>query len=152
MAVIQIPFLLRLHLYKGGAAEKGDQLQKALPGRVDMGFALLPDSGKPCLHQPLRYCIDRRCSGGVGGVKNQVATAHKGIRAVFSRKGKITSQQLGTQSAVGLNGRSVSRHKHNLMKRLLILLVKGYSYLVSPFLGNNCRYYPTLLRVCPGGD
>ncbi|MES9906329.1 MAG: membrane protein insertion efficiency factor YidD [Sedimenticola sp.] len=29
------------------------------------------------------------------------------------------------------------------MKRLLILLVKGYSYLVSPFLGNNCRYYPT---------
>ncbi|MEJ1435704.1 MAG: membrane protein insertion efficiency factor YidD [Candidatus Sedimenticola sp. (ex Thyasira tokunagai)] len=29
------------------------------------------------------------------------------------------------------------------MKRLLILLVKGYSYLISPFLGNNCRYYPT---------
>ncbi|MES9898271.1 MAG: membrane protein insertion efficiency factor YidD [Sedimenticola sp.] len=29
------------------------------------------------------------------------------------------------------------------MKRLLILLVKVYSYLISPFLGNNCRYYPT---------
>ncbi len=29
------------------------------------------------------------------------------------------------------------------MKRLLIRLVRGYSYLVSPFLGNNCRYYPT---------
>ena len=29
------------------------------------------------------------------------------------------------------------------MKRFFILLVKGYSYLISPFLGNNCRYYPT---------
>ena len=29
------------------------------------------------------------------------------------------------------------------MKRFLILLVKGYSTLLSPVLGNNCRYYPT---------
>jgi hypothetical protein len=29
------------------------------------------------------------------------------------------------------------------MKRLLITLVRGYSLLISPFLGNNCRYYPT---------
>ncbi len=29
------------------------------------------------------------------------------------------------------------------MRRFLILLIKGYSYLISPFLGNNCRYYPT---------
>ena len=29
------------------------------------------------------------------------------------------------------------------MKKLLILLVKFYSTLISPVLGNNCRYYPT---------
>ncbi len=29
------------------------------------------------------------------------------------------------------------------MRRLFVLLIKGYSYLISPFLGNNCRYYPT---------
>ena len=29
------------------------------------------------------------------------------------------------------------------MKRLLILLIRGYGYLISPFLGNNCRYYPS---------
>jgi len=29
------------------------------------------------------------------------------------------------------------------MKALLLLLVKGYSYLISPLLGNNCRYYPS---------
>jgi len=29
------------------------------------------------------------------------------------------------------------------MKRLLIILVKAYSTLLSPVLGNNCRYYPT---------
>ncbi len=27
--------------------------------------------------------------------------------------------------------------------RLVLTLIKGYSYLISPFLGNNCRYYPT---------
>ena len=26
---------------------------------------------------------------------------------------------------------------------LLILLVKGYRYLISPMLASNCRYYPT---------
>ena len=29
------------------------------------------------------------------------------------------------------------------MKNLLIKLIKGYKYLISPFLGNNCRYLPT---------
>lgn len=29
------------------------------------------------------------------------------------------------------------------MKKLILMLVKGYSYLISPFLGSNCRYYPT---------
>ena len=27
--------------------------------------------------------------------------------------------------------------------RLVQTLIKGYSYLISPFLGNNCRYYPS---------
>jgi putative membrane protein insertion efficiency factor len=29
------------------------------------------------------------------------------------------------------------------MNRLLRLLIRGYSLLISPLLGNNCRYYPT---------
>jgi len=29
------------------------------------------------------------------------------------------------------------------MQKFLILLIKGYSYLLSPFLGNHCRYTPT---------
>jgi len=29
------------------------------------------------------------------------------------------------------------------MKRLVLLFLKGYSYLISPLLGNNCRYYPS---------
>ncbi|MBR7889020.1 membrane protein insertion efficiency factor YidD [Marinomonas sp. A79] len=29
------------------------------------------------------------------------------------------------------------------MKKLFITLVRGYQLLVSPFLGNNCRFYPS---------
>lgn len=29
------------------------------------------------------------------------------------------------------------------MKRLLLGLIKGYRYLLSPFLGPSCRFYPT---------
>lgn len=29
------------------------------------------------------------------------------------------------------------------MKRLLIALVRGYQYAISPLLGRNCRYFPT---------
>ncbi len=29
------------------------------------------------------------------------------------------------------------------MKQLLILLVRGYQYGISPLLGKNCRFYPT---------
>ncbi|MCG8427689.1 MAG: membrane protein insertion efficiency factor YidD [Chromatiales bacterium] len=31
----------------------------------------------------------------------------------------------------------------NPLKRAFIVLIKGYSYLISPFLGNNCRYHPS---------
>lgn len=27
--------------------------------------------------------------------------------------------------------------------RLVLILIKGYSYLISPFLGNSCRYHPS---------
>ena len=30
-----------------------------------------------------------------------------------------------------------------MLKRALMGLVRGYSLLVSPFLGHNCRYYPS---------
>ena len=29
------------------------------------------------------------------------------------------------------------------MRKILIILIRAYSYLLSPFLGNNCRYTPT---------
>ena len=31
----------------------------------------------------------------------------------------------------------------NLFTKVLIKLIKGYQYLISPFLGNSCRYQPT---------
>ena len=30
-----------------------------------------------------------------------------------------------------------------MIRRYFIVLIKGYSYLISPFMGNNCRYTPT---------
>jgi len=30
-----------------------------------------------------------------------------------------------------------------MIKKLLLLLVKAYQYLISPLLGNHCRYYPS---------
>lgn len=29
------------------------------------------------------------------------------------------------------------------MRKLLILLIQGYRYLLSPIMGPHCRYYPT---------
>jgi len=29
------------------------------------------------------------------------------------------------------------------MRKILITIIQGYSYLLSPFLGNNCRYTPS---------
>lgn len=31
----------------------------------------------------------------------------------------------------------------NLLKKILISLIKFYTYLISPLLGKNCRFYPT---------
>lgn len=30
-----------------------------------------------------------------------------------------------------------------VMRKIFVLFIKGYQYLISPFLGNNCRYYPS---------
>jgi hypothetical protein len=30
-----------------------------------------------------------------------------------------------------------------VIRKLFVLLISGYKTLISPFLGNNCRYYPT---------
>lgn len=29
------------------------------------------------------------------------------------------------------------------MRRLLIMLIRGYQYLISPLLGNHCRFHPS---------
>ena len=34
------------------------------------------------------------------------------------------------------------RHSSN-MKRILLAMIAGYRLLISPFLGANCRFYPT---------
>lgn len=31
----------------------------------------------------------------------------------------------------------------DIFKKFLLILVKVYQYAISPFLGNNCRYYPS---------
>ena len=33
-----------------------------------------------------------------------------------------------------------------MIKTLFIKLVKGYQFLISPLLGNNCRFYPSCSR------
>ncbi len=30
-----------------------------------------------------------------------------------------------------------------IIRRLLVALIHGYQYLLSPFLGNTCRYHPS---------
>lgn len=30
-----------------------------------------------------------------------------------------------------------------MIRKILISIIKGYSYLVSPLLGQNCRFHPT---------
>jgi len=30
-----------------------------------------------------------------------------------------------------------------MIKKIFLLLIKGYKKGISPFLGNNCRFYPT---------
>jgi len=29
------------------------------------------------------------------------------------------------------------------MQKILIFLIKGYRYIISPWLGNHCRFHPT---------
>ena len=29
------------------------------------------------------------------------------------------------------------------MRRILIFIIRAYQYIISPFLGNSCRFYPT---------
>ena len=29
------------------------------------------------------------------------------------------------------------------MQKIIMLFIRGYRYLISPFLGQNCRFYPT---------
>ncbi len=29
------------------------------------------------------------------------------------------------------------------MEKILTFMIRGYRYLLSPFLGNNCRFYPS---------
>lgn len=31
----------------------------------------------------------------------------------------------------------------NIMQRFLLWLIKGYQFLLSPWVGNQCRFYPT---------
>lgn len=34
------------------------------------------------------------------------------------------------------------------MRKLLVILIKFYQYLISPFMANNCRFYPTCSHYC----
>lgn len=32
---------------------------------------------------------------------------------------------------------------HFFLKKIILIIIKAYQYLISPVLGNNCRYLPT---------
>jgi putative membrane protein insertion efficiency factor len=34
------------------------------------------------------------------------------------------------------------------MKNILLIGIRGYQWLISPLLGNNCRYYPSCSSYC----
>ena len=36
----------------------------------------------------------------------------------------------------------------NILTKLLIKLIKGYKYLISPLFGHSCRYLPTCSEYC----
>jgi putative membrane protein insertion efficiency factor len=36
------------------------------------------------------------------------------------------------------------------MQRILLLLIRGYRYLLSPFFGSRCRFYPTCSEYAEG--
>lgn len=35
-----------------------------------------------------------------------------------------------------------------MLKTMLISLIKGYQYMISPWLGPSCRYWPTCSSYC----
>ncbi|MFT6914333.1 MAG: putative membrane protein insertion efficiency factor [Motiliproteus sp.] len=35
-----------------------------------------------------------------------------------------------------------------MMKTALLICIRGYQWLISPLLGNNCRYYPSCSSYC----
>lgn len=37
----------------------------------------------------------------------------------------------------------MGQHQGSIMGRLLIMLLRGYQYLISPMLGPHCRFHPT---------
>ena len=36
----------------------------------------------------------------------------------------------------------------NILTKILIKMIEGYRYLISPLLGNTCRYLPTCSEYC----
>ena len=36
----------------------------------------------------------------------------------------------------------------NILTKILIKIIEGYKYLISPLLGNTCRYMPTCSEYC----
>ena len=36
----------------------------------------------------------------------------------------------------------------NILTYLIIILIKFYKFLISPFLGHSCRYFPTCSDYC----
>jgi len=39
--------------------------------------------------------------------------------------------------------RTLETYTESAMRTLLIGLIRGYQYLISPILGNHCRFYPS---------
>ncbi|HHO68329.1 MAG TPA: membrane protein insertion efficiency factor YidD [Gammaproteobacteria bacterium] len=78
-------------------------------------------------------------SGSSGSVSG---TARRDwIPSTWSSSGAPASPRAATgswSSRCNTTGR-----RSRTMRRLMLLMISGYRVLLSPLLGNNCRYYPT---------
>jgi len=63
------------------------------------------------------------------------------FRPVDSSEAKVRSVQSSRGPAVILS--IVEEGQDKMIKKIFLLLIRGYQKGISPFLGSNCRFYPT---------
>ena len=73
-------------------------------------------------------------------------TAHDGTPLYYTWRDidRASSRIANLLASLGLPGGSrVAVQVEKSVEALLLYLVRGYQYFLRPFLGNNCRFYPS---------